>query len=431
MLENNQYNTRIYVHDISIGMFISALDRPWLETPFLLQGFLIENDHDIKLISDLCEYVYIDIKKSKVDLTLTSHIRTPKYSVLNTPLKRTYETPTPTFHQNQVHTNKHSVEAELENAGKAYQNIKGTITKIIDNFKAGRGIDIQKAKTVVNDCVTSIFNNKDALMWFTLIKDRDLYTSQHSLNVAILSIAFGRFLGHSEKTLETIGLCGLLHDLGKLKIPLEILNKKGSFTDEEYEIMKQHPDLGREYLLKLPNIMPEIIDATYGHHEKMDGSGYPQGLKDSQISYYAKLVSITDAYDAITSDRSYQNRRTTLKAQKILYESAGSHFDKELVRSFIQWLGIYPPGSIIEMSNGEVGIVLSVDPNWKTKPCVIMLLNEEKNVQPQRMVDLYKNNLDTQGNKYHIKVSHPNNTFGINLAEFQEKGVLKNWTNTE
>ncbi len=428
MFERNLHKIRVPVHQITIGMYVCDLDRPWLDTPFPVQGFEVTSPEDIQLISDICEYIYIDVKKSKLNQHIPETQPVQTQATRNGLFKRLFRRPnessTAKDGEQQPYKDKHSVEEELENAGNAYRNTKDTVNEILENFKLGRDININQARRVVNECVESIFNNKDSLLWFTLIKNRDLYTSEHCLNVAILSIAFGRHLGHSEKTLKTIGLCGLLHDVGKVKIPLEVLNKEGTFTQEEFEIMKQHPVHGRDYLEKQSDIIPEAIDVTYGHHEKIDGSGYPQGLRGSQIPYFAKLVAITDAYDAITSDRSYQNARSTLQAQKILYEAAGSHFDEELIKGFIQWLGIYPPGSIVEMTNGEAGIVLSVNPKYKLKPRVVLLVDEEKHSRPQRIVDLSRIDLDRQGKEYKIKTSHPNNTFGIDLTEYQQKGLV-------
>lgn len=428
MFERNLHKIQVPVQQVTIGMFVSDLDRPWLDTPFPVQGFEITSPEDIQLISDICEFVFIDVKKSKLNQHRKNHQTIPISGKRKNIFKRFFSRPDSNSLTGSNHSlhyeDKYSVEEELENAGKAYRNTKQTVNEILASFKVGRDIDINQAREVVNECVESIFNNKDSLLWFTLIKNRDLYTSEHCLNVAILSIAFGRHLGHSEETLRVIGLCGLLHDIGKVKIPLEVLNKEGTFTQEEFEIMKQHPGHGRDYLMKQDGIIPEAIDVTYGHHEKIDGSGYPLGLKGSQIPYFAKLVAITDAYDAITSDRSYQNARSTLQAQKILYEAAGSHFDEDLIKGFIQWLGIYPPGSIVEMSNGQAGIVLSVNPKAKLKPRVVLLTDEAKKPQPQRIVDLSKIDLDRQGNEYKIKTSHPNNTFGIDLKEYQQKGLL-------
>ena len=417
MFDRNRYF--VLAHQLKIGMFVSDLDRPWLGTPFALQGFEITSKEEIRQISEICEYVYVDKKKSgicdyNIDEPIYGNNITPSI-----PFKRSYDEPSVKYHRYKIPKDKYFIEEGFDNVRKAYEKTKASIHQTLERLRLGYELDVSQSQEAVNACVISIFNNKDSLLWFTLIKKCDPYTSEHSLNVTILSIAFGRYLGHSKQALKTIGLCGLLHDVGKVKIPQEILNKEGSFTEDEFATMKLHPTFGRDYLLKQGNIDHEVIHAAYSHHERMNGSGYPQGLLGPDISYYARLIAIIDTYDAITNDRCYQRGRTAMEAQKILYEAAGSYYDKELVKDFIQWLGIYPPASIVEMSNGEVGIVLSVNPEWKTKPCVVLILDEEKHPQAQRIVDLYKNDVDRYGNHYYIKTSHPNNSFGINLVDFK------------
>lgn len=421
MFDQNRYY--VPVEQLKVGMFVSDLDRPWLGTPFLIQGFEITSKDDIQKISEICQYVYIDKKKSGLfEYNLDEYI--PENKKLNIPFKRTYNDTSIKYHRYKIPLDKYTITEELDNVKHIYEKTRKNIHQTLEKLKLGSEIDVGQAKEVVSECVASIFNNRDSLLWFTLIKKRDPYTSEHSLNVTILSIAFARYLGYSAQELQTIGLCGLLHDVGKVKIPLSVLTKEGRFTDEEYEVMKLHPGYGRDYLLKQPNIDYEVVHVAYSHHECMDGTGYPQGLLGSEISYYARLIAITDTYDAITNDRCYQRGRTTLQAQKILYEGAGKHYDEELVKSFIQWLGIYPPASIVEMSNGEVGIVLSVNPDWKSRPRVVLVLNEDKLPQTQRIVDLYKNAVDKDGNIYRIKMSLPNHSFGINLLDFELNEIL-------
>lgn len=421
MFDQNRYY--VPVEQLKVGMFVSDLDRPWLGTPFLIQGFEITSKDDIQKISEICQYVYIDKKKSGLfEYNLDEYI--PENKKLNIPFKRTYNDTSIKYHRYKIPLDKYTITEELDNVKHIYEKTRKNIHQTLEKLKLGSEIDVGQAKEVVSECVASIFNNRDSLLWFTLIKKRDPYTSEHSLNVTILSIAFARYLGYSAQELQTIGLCGLLHDVGKVKIPLSVLTKEGRFTDEEYEVMKLHPGYGRDYLLKQPNIDYEVVHVAYSHHECMDGTGYPQGLLGPEISYYARLIAITDTYDAITNDRCYQRGRTTLQAQKILYEGAGKHYDEELVKSFIQWLGIYPPASIVEMSNGEVGIVLSVNPDWKSRPRVVLVLNEDKLPQTQRIVDLYKNAVDKDGNIYRIKMSLPNHSFGINLLDFELNEIL-------
>ena len=406
------------VDRLEIGMFISDLDRPWLGTPFLIQGFEITSKEQLQKISDICEYVYVDKKKSgRYDYNSDEYTNKPKIIPLS--FEAPENEPSIKYHRYRIPNDKYSVEEELINVEKAYEKVKNNIHQTLERLREGYQLDVYQSKKAVNICVESIFNNKDSLLWFTLIKKRDPYTSEHSLNVTIFSIAFARYLGHSEDVLKTIGLCGLLHDVGKVKIPLEVLTKEGNFTKDESDMMKKHPTFGRDYLLKQNDIDYEVVNAAYSHHERMDASGYPQGLPGSKIPYYARLIAIVDTYDAITNDRCYKKARTTLEAQKTLYKGAGTLYDEELVKSFIQWLGIYPPATIVEMTNGEVGIVLSVNSDWKTKPRVVLIIDENKQSQPQRIVDLYKNDLDRMGEIYQIKISHPNNSFGINLMDFK------------
>lgn len=426
MFERNLHKVELPVNRLKIGMFVAELDRPWLDSPFLLQGFEITNEEDIRSIQNLCDYVYVDVKKSR-----SMHHRTqlPKTN----PQKR--QSKLASLFKKRNADNHHSTSAgnykdkvsvveELDRAGKAYNNTKAVVNDILASLLLGRDIKIQQVREVVNECVDSILNNKDSLLWFTLIKNKDKYISEHCLNVAILSIAFGRHLGLPEQDLKNLGLCALLHDIGKIKVPSEILNKEDFFTQEEFEIIKKHALYGRDFLMSQSGIYPGAIDVAYAHHEKVDGTGYPRGLKGSQIPHFAKIVAITDAYDAITSDRVYQNSRSTLEAQKILLDASGSHFDVELTQRFTQWLAIYPPGTIIEMSNGEVGIVLSVNPKFKLKPKVILLLDEHKETQEQRIADLSKMDLDRNGQTYMIKTSHPNNSFGIDIVAYQKRGLI-------
>lgn len=417
MFDRNRYY--VPVNQLKIGMFVSDLDRPWLGTPFLIQGFEITSKEDIQQVSEICKYVYIDKKKSGLyDYSLDEFVP-EKHSVASLAYKLSKDESSIEYRKYKTSGDAYVTPEIIKNVRNIYQNTRRNIHQTLERLKLGHDIDIYESKKAVEECVDSIFDNKDSLLWYTLIKKRDAYTSEHSLNVTILSIAFARYLGHSKAEVEKIGLCGLLHDVGKIKIPLSVLNKEGKFTKEDFDIMMLHPGFGFEYLIKQGNVDHEVAHAAYSHHERMNGSGYPQGLTGQEISYYAKLIAITDTYDAITNDRCYQRGRTAMKAQKILYERAGSHYDEALVKQFIQWLGIYPPASIVEMSNGEVGIVLSVNQDWKTKPRVVLILDKDKQPQTQRIVDLYRDSNDKEGNKYYIKTSHPNNTFGINLMDFK------------
>lgn len=210
------------------------------------------------------------------------------------------------------------------------------------------------------------------------IKSRDAYTAEHCLRVAIFTVAFARFLGLPDEDLEIAGMCGLLHDLGKLKVPDEILNKPGALSPAEYAIMQQHTTFGYELLSSDPKLDPIIGDVTRHHHERLDGRGYPQQLEEWQISRFARLVSIVDAFDAMTSDRCYRDGIPASDAIRVLYRNRGRQFDADMVEAFIRMVGIYPPGTLVELNSGEVALIVTVHPGKKLKPRIEILMDANK-----------------------------------------------------
>ncbi len=216
----------------------------------------------------------------------------------------------------------------------------------------------------------------------------------------------------------------MLHDVGKAKVPLEVLNKPGRFTDEEFHIMKQHPAYGRSLLTSLPQADLSAVDVAYCHHERMDERGYPRGLKAHQIPYYAKLVSLADTYDAITSSRCYDKGRASMEALDIIYQNKGKQFDEELAVEFIRCIGVYPAGSIVEMTNNEIGIVIASNETMKLKPRIILVMDAQRAWVRQHVVDLANNPCDADGAPYMIAHELPNGTHGVDIRDFIEKGLV-------
>lgn len=396
--------------ELKIGMYVCELDRPWLESPFLFQGFELTSDADIKAVQEICEYVYVDVRKQKL-IKPPSPARKAKPS---------------TIQRSQAEPIKSLVpfEREIKSASTTYQQTSRLIKTLIDDIRFGHSIDIQVAKAAVSECVGSILRNPDALMLLTQLKVKDEYTSQHSFNVCVYSIALGRHLRLPVKSLEDLGLCGLLHDMGKMRTPLEILNKEGKLEKEEFEIMKRHTTHGRDILISSRTIYPGAVDVAFGHHERLDGSGYPRGLNAAQIPPYAKVVAVVDTYDAITSNRVYQQGRSHMEALNILNKASGNHFSSDLVVKFIECIGIYPPGSLVELGNGEVAIVIENNPRYKTKPKLMLLLDEEKKPRNERVIDLAKLDLDASGQPYRIKAILPPDAHGLDIHEYYQKGIL-------
>ena len=415
-MHNKSFSTskliQIAVKDLKIGMYVSKLDRPWLETSFLFQGFELKTSHDIKEVQQQCDYVYIDVEKQVKNQALPTSSRNTAYSKGWLEKRKAPHTKT-------------SFKEEFVYAEPVYQKTSSLVKSFMEDVALGRAINIEIAKKAVSECVQSVINAPDALMWLTQLKNRDEYTSQHSMNVCILSIALGRQIDLPTSELEDIGLCGIMHDMGKLKVPLEVLNKPGIFNPEERKIMQSHPTLGMQLLVSDSSIPGCVIDAVYGHHERLDGTGYPRGLTEERIHPYTRIVTITDMYDAIASDRVYKNGKTHLEAINIMTKASGTQLDSGLVIKFIECLGIYPPGNIVELTNGEVAVVIETNQIKKLKPKITMLLDEDKNIVKPRLVDLAKMDLDASGNKYAIKRIVRTEEYKININQLYKMGILE------
>ena len=225
-------------------------------------------------------------------------------------------------------------------------------------------------------------------------------------------------LNFTQGELELIGLAGMLHDVGKMKVPSSILNKPTRLTPDEFKLMQEHSVLGYIFLKQHGGIEESVCDVAHSHHERIDGKGYPRQLNASAITLFSKVIAIVDAYDAITSDRVYKKGLTPLEALGILFKERDTHFDRKLVEKFIQMVGIYPPGSLVEMTNSEIGIILAANPDQKLKPKIEIILDAEGNFRRPIVIDLTKEHFDSDDNLYAIKKPLRDNAKDINLHQF-------------
>lgn len=389
--------------DLEIGMFVSKLDRPWEQTPFIFQGFLISNQEEIYQLQQYCREVFIDIKQ-------TIEIQHKPGGTAAVKKKSRY-------------LDTVSFENELPTAVNAYQQTKQQVDTILTSLRMGYDLDAPKIKSLVKDCVKSVIRNSGALSWLTQIRNRDDYTAEHSLRVAIMSIAFGKDLDLLEEELENLGVCGLLHDVGKVRVPLEVLNKEGRLTAEEFQAMRTHPTEGKKLLQSKRDVFAGAVDVAYSHHERVDGKGYPRGITSEKIPYFAKIVAITDAYDAITSNRCYRNGSSSLEALRIIYDDRGLHFDRELAERFVRFIGIYPPGHIAELNTGHIGIILSSQQDHKLRPKVMIVRSTDKQTPMEKVIDLHEVQKLKDGTPLRIKEIHNDGAFGIDLQYYRDKGL--------
>jgi len=383
---------KIHVYELKIGMFVSELEIPWEDSPFLLQGFDLKSQSDIKAIQDVCDYVVIDPARQKL------------------------------IHGEVSKKNEQLFLHAFKKTATSHEQASALVKGVMDDIRFGNSLNTKAAKEVVSHSVDQVLESPDIMLLFTQLKNQDEYTSQHSLNVCVLSILLAKHLNYSKEELNDIGICGLLHDIGKLKIPLEILNKPDKLTENEARVMCTHTTLGRNILMSARDLYTGAVDVAYTHHEQLDGGGYPRGLKGEYISVYARIVSIVDAYDAITSDRIYKRGRLHLEAIKILMNAKGKHFDASLVLKFIDCIGIYPVGNAVEMKNGEVGVVIAANPKNKTKPKVLMLMNKAKQFCDKFILELDQNPVDSAGEQYRVLKVLPKGEYGLDLYEFNQQG---------
>ncbi|WP_027330757.1 HD-GYP domain-containing protein [Marinimicrobium agarilyticum] len=405
-MDTSNRSTKIHVSELRVGMFVSKLDRDWLETPFLVQGFMIETPEEAQTVAEHAEYVWIDAVQSKwVPPEHRSFVEVPA------PAKKTY-------------INKVSARKEHGHAIKVFRDARRLTKTLVDDIRLGGTIDTEQAKVTVRGCVDSILRNPDALLWMTKIRDEDEYTAEHCLNVCILAIAFGRHLGMSENELEKIGLCGLLHDVGKMRVPPEVLNKPGPLTPKEFNMIRAHTVLGRNLLLSTPGIFDAVVDVAYSHHERMDGMGYPRKLPQERISYYARVIALVDAYDAMTANRCYAPAIPTTQALKNIYKDRGTHFDEKLALEFIKSIGLYPPGTVVQLHNDMVGIVLEISQKYRHLPKVILIKKGEVPLEKEQVVNLADVEKGLLAREFLIKRALKDGTYGIRVAEYREKGLV-------
>lgn len=428
---------KIAVGALTIGMFVGELDRPWLGTPFPVQGFEIHDGNDIELLREYCRHVYV-LKQGKPGKkpgkrllrrahgTATASAAAPaKTAVTDTPPSAPVRGARPRLDKSspQAKALDHSqylLRLEHQRARAVLDAARVNIEKLLHSVRLGQMLDTPMAEATVEICVTSVLRDAEAMLWMTKIKNSSKYTAEHCLNVCILAIAFGRHLGKTEADLQLLGLCGLLHDVGKMHIPTQILDKPGRLTEEEFEVMKQHTVIGKELLEgQLHQAHRVAVEVAHGHHERPDGRGYPRRLSGAKIAEFGHIISLVDAYDAITSNRCYSSERLCSEAQKIIFDNRGTQFNGDLALQFIQAIGPYPPGTLVELHNGMMGIVLTRKPKYRHLPTVLVLRDCDRRPMDEVTLDLSQTDIGGLGREFLIKRTLVDGADGISVHNYR------------
>ncbi|MCL2656212.1 MAG: HD-GYP domain-containing protein [Betaproteobacteria bacterium] len=362
-------------------MFLHDLNCGWMEHPFLRNRFMIREESQIQKIREAgIQEIYIDTEKG-LDVSDAPTEEEVRQSLEREMIEIIASGPTIPV--------KVELNAELVRATHIRDQAQRLVHDVMQDIRLGKAVELERINPMVQDITESVLRNGGALMTLLRIKNKDDYTFLHSVSVSTLLIAFCRALGMDLDTTREAGIGGLLHDTGKAFISDAILNKPGRLSEEEFEIIKRHSDDGWNVLQKTPGIGPIPLHITRHHHERVDGSGYPDSLNGEQISQLAKMGAIVDVYDAITADRVYHKGMSATDALRKLYEWSKSHFEPSLVQAFMRCVGIYPVGALVRLESGKLGIVVEQNEADLLTPKIKAIFSTKSNgyIKPY-MVDL-------------------------------------------
>jgi HD-GYP domain-containing protein (c-di-GMP phosphodiesterase class II) len=411
---------KIDVIDLRLGMYVSQLDRPWLETPFLFQGFELRTPDEMELLRKHCKYVIIDVTQGLDVLPLRSRIEYESRmraieqaeDRIAEQVRELADSPS-RLRQRPAYTDQVPLEQEIAHAREVESSAREIMQELIRDVQKGKDFSIALATKVVTNMVNSMLRNPDALVCLTYLRKISDYAALHSIRTCILGIAFGRHLVFTKEELIDLGVGLMLHDIGMLKIPQKILDKPAGLDAEEFEVMKRHVGWGVALINKNGGIPPRALQVVQQHHERHDGEGYPARLKGDAISQAGYIGSIVDVYDAVTSDRIYSGGLSAEDALKRMYEWRAKDFHAELVEDFIRCMGIFPIGSLVELSTGSIGVVISINRARRLKPKVALVLTADKTPYSHRIVTDLMEHRDGQGREIRIARVLPVGSYGI------------------
>lgn len=506
----------VAAQDLRIGMFVTELDRPWLESPFLLQGFIIEDRETLEQLRELCRFVHVDRTRSAGDAWRPEPVAPPatvrrresvsQAGLVTSPVVRrrpldffallkslrsaagevgenmpagaeagsgsapwihvypdseSRKLPAggvsesgevaaayasrPLIYQDEPGRTSAAgasrderqdeegaafgsmrqaeprvpVEEEIVTALPMLVKAQGLLAEVARDVQNNLNPDLDRLRSVVSEMVLSVIRNPDALLWLLRLKQTDQYSYDHSLDVAAHVMIFGRALGLGEDAVTALGMAGILQDVGKLRLPARLLHKTGALSPREYEIFKTHVDFSLHIVSRCPQATPLMLEIIGRHHERCDGSGYPARLKGEELGVMAEIAGICDVYCAMTRARPYGSAASAQVALDAIRAQRGTRFSNSMVDQFVQCIGLYPVGTLVELNTGEVGVVIAQNRIRRLKPRVMILLGPDKkpNAYPPSL-DLLYDPATATGEPYAISRALPPGSYGVEPSEF-------------
>ncbi len=431
-------------------MYVCQLDRPWLSTPFPFQGFVIRGDKDIATLRKYCNWVYVDVLRGvppQADSALdrpwrtngvTKEIEETRLEFAADPRVTTTHkarggaealddlqeiTSVPIKVRTEYYSDPKQFQRELKRADQLHRDLAREVSQVIDDIRVGRGLDANGVQRTARHMVSSVIRHPDALIWIIRLRDRDSYSYSHSIRAAVFAAVLGRHLGLSERQLDRLAMGSLLCEVGKARLPRQLLEKKAPLNEQELERLRGHVQAGVEILDRCLGIGDDVIEIVQNHHERFNGSGYPNGKAGDQIPLLARIAGLVDTYDAMTSLKPYTDRIfSPPEATDFLYDQRDVLFQGQLVEEFIQALGIYPTGTLVELSSGEVALITEQNPRKRIQPVVLPVLSgDKKPYSKYRKVDLRRHNRSHEDDPLSIKRALAAGEYGLDPNAIMEQ----------
>lgn len=423
--EDNKVLMEVPVDVLRVGLYVHTLDRPWEGTPFLFQGFELDNEEDIRTLRGLCKRVTVlasreDASKLRAEASAAEKSRRPAAVTGPDPLLLLAEDPKALLSR-VPERDPVEFKAELNVAAEALGDARRQVNDIFDRVKTGAAMDPQELSGTMDAMVNSVFRNRDAMGWLARMRSKDDYLYSHSLATSVWALTFGRHLGLDKETLKILGTGAMLLDVGKTRIPDRLLNKPGALNPTEWKLLQLHTRYGAKLIAQGDKVDPRLVAMVEQHHERFDGSGYPSGLKGDEIPLVARLAGIVDAYDAMISERSYSKAKSAYDAVRELMRQSGKAYQPELIDLFVQAVGVFPTGTLVELNTGEVGVVVAQNRFRRLRPEVTIILDASKKpCQDFTTVNLLTCAANSDNNKPGLWIERAleHGAYGIDPAEY-------------